>query len=367
MSDSPQGIVWFATKGTGTNDALRMRELLSGLDGVGEWPFSKQNKRRSFALLWRKLRERRPALMVMEGTGIAGGLVCLLATLFWNVPYVVSSGDAVGPFFRSHRPWAGWLFAIYERLLCRYCAGFIGWTPYLCGRAITFGAPRAVTAPGWPLAPAAQGTREEVRRRFGIAPEAIVVGIIGSLEWNTFRQYCYGWELAKCARQLDDPRFVFLIVGEGSGLERLRMETETLPAVRVVLPGAIALEEVMGVLSAIDLGSLPQSMDGVGLFRYTTKLSEYAAAGLPVITSQIPVAYDLGHDWMWRIPGAGPWTDEYIGAMTRLLKAITLEQIEERRAKVPRQLAAFEREAQVARVTSFISDILEADRRRSAL
>jgi glycosyltransferase involved in cell wall biosynthesis len=231
---------------------------------------------------------------------------------------------------------------------------------------MTFGAPRAVTAPGWPLVRTAQVTREEVRRCLGISAEAIVVGIVGSLDWNEPRQYCYGWELAKCAGQLDDPRFVFLIVGEGSGLERLRREAAKLPAGRVVLPGVVALEEVMGVLSAMDVGSLPQSMDGVGLFRYTTKLSEYAAAGLPVITSQIPVAYDLGHEWMWRLPGAGPWTDEYIGAMTSLLRMITPQQIEERRGKVPRQLEAFEREAQVARVTSFIRDILEAGR-RSAL
>ena len=363
MSEGTSEIAWFATKGAGTNEALRMGALLSGLPGACEWPFSKQNKRGSFAVLWRKLRQRRPALMVMEGTGIAGGLLCLLGRLLWQLPYVVSSGDAVGPFFRSHRPLVGWFFAIYERLLCRYCAGFIGWTPYLCGRAMTFGAPRAVTAAGWPLVRAAHETREQVRRRFGIAAEAFVVGIVGSLDWNEPRQYCYGWELVKCAQQLDDPRFVFLIVGGGSGLERLRREAAKLFAGRVVLPGPIALEEVMGVLSAMDVGSLPQSMDGVGLFRYTTKLSEYAFAGLPVITSQIPVAYDSGHAWMWRLPGAGPWTDEYIGAMASLLRKMTPERIEERRTKVPRELEAFDRAAQVARVTSFILDILEAGRR----
>jgi hypothetical protein len=358
VSDPTREIAWFATKGAGTNEARRIRELLSGLEAVCEWPFSKKDKRGSFATLWRKLRARRPGLMVMEGTGLAGGLICLLGRLLWRVPYIVSSGDAVGPFFRSHRPMFGWLFAIYERVLCRFCAGFIGWTPYLAGRALTFGAPRAVTAAGWPLAGATRRTREEVRRHFGISTEAIVVGIIGALEWNDSRGYGYGWELAKCARQLDDPRFVFLIVGEGAGLARLRKEVESLPPGRVVLPGAVPLEEVMEVISAMDLGSLPQSMDGVGLFRYTTKLSEYAAAGLPVITSQIPVAYDLGHDWMWRLPGEGPWTDEYVGAMTSLLRGLTPEEIEARRRAVPGQLEAFDREAQIARVTSFIRDIL---------
>ena len=43
-------------------------------------------------------------------------------------------------------------FAMYERMLCRFSAGFIGWTSYLVGRAISFGAPRGMTAasgPGW--------------------------------------------------------------------------------------------------------------------------------------------------------------------------------------------------------------------------
>ena len=59
-------------------------------------------------------------------------------------------------------------------------------------------------------------------------------------------------------------------------------------------------------MAAFDVGALPQSTDGVGSFRYTTKLSEYAAARLPVITSRIPAAYDLGCEWMWRLPGRGP-------------------------------------------------------------
>ena len=41
-------------------------------------------------------------------------------------------------------------------------------------------------------------------------------------------------------------------------------------------------------LAAFDLASLPQSVDRVGSFRYSTKLSEYLAAGLPIVTSQIP-------------------------------------------------------------------------------
>ncbi len=69
----------------------------------------------------------------MEGTGIAGGLACLLAAIVKGHAYVVSSGDAVGPFIAVHVRCLGWPFAVYERLLCRFSSGFIGWTPYLVG------------------------------------------------------------------------------------------------------------------------------------------------------------------------------------------------------------------------------------------
>ena len=91
----------------------------------------------------------RPDLIVMEGTGTAGGLVLLAIRALLGIPYVVSSGDAVGPFLRLHSRALGVLGAVYERVLCRSCAGFVGWTPYLAGRALTLGAPRAMTAPGW--------------------------------------------------------------------------------------------------------------------------------------------------------------------------------------------------------------------------
>jgi len=112
-------IAWFATKGSGSNEALRMQKLLSRLPGTVELQFDKGDKRRSFLRLWKAVKLARPDLLVMEGTGIAGGTVCLLARAILGIPYVFSSGDAVGPFVRAWNPVAGIFFEAYERLLCR--------------------------------------------------------------------------------------------------------------------------------------------------------------------------------------------------------------------------------------------------------
>jgi glycosyl transferase family 1 len=356
-------IAWFATKGSGSNDALRMEMLLSRLDEKRGWEFDRRNKRRSFFRLLKQLRNEKPELLVMEGTGIAGGLLCMLGKLIWKVPYMFSSGDAVGPFVAAHKPWAGPFFAVYERLLCRLAAGFIGWTPYLCGRAMTLGCPRAVTAPGWPMGEETSSDLSSCRAHFrlewGVPEDGLVVGLVGALEWNSHRNYCYGLELVRAVARLKRKDVVAVVVGGGSGLERLRAEAGELLGSRILLPGPVALEEVMSYLMAFDVASLPQSTDAVGAFRYTTKLSEYAAAHLPVITSRIPMAYDLGGGWMWRLPGEGPWEEVYVAALTALLESMDPTLLEERRQAVPDLLVAFEREAQVQRVTHFIQDYFE--------
>ncbi len=292
----------------------------------------------------------------MEGTGVAGGLAVIAARAIAGVPYVVSSGDAVGPFVGlSHRrlaPFAG----LYERLLCRRSAGFIGWSPYLVGRALTFGAPRAMTAANW--APAAAPEERAARREaLGIPAEAIVFGLVGSLPWNEASGYCYGLELVRAALATDRKDLRVLVVGDGSGLARLR----ELAAgdERIILPGRVPKEEVAGVLAALDVASLPQSVDGVGSFRYTTKISEYLGAGLPVVTGQIPLAYDLDDGWIWRLAGDAPWDPRYLAALAELMRTVTPAEVAARRAAVPRDLAIFDRGRQQRAVSAFVADLVD--------
>lgn len=87
-------------------------------------------------------------------------------------------------------------------------------------------------------------------------------------------------------------------------------------------------KDVPDYLAAMDVASLPQNVDGVGSFRYTTKLSEYLAAGLPVITGQIPLAYDVGGGWLWRLPGAALWDERYVSALADVMRRLTADVVE---------------------------------------
>ncbi len=149
-----------------------------------------------------------------------------------------------------------------------------------------------------------------------------------------------------------------LVVGDGSGLSRLVDLAGDDLGTRVILPGRVPRERVPDYLAALDVASLPQSVDGVGSFRYTTKISEYLAAGLPVVTGEIPLAYDLDDGWLWRIRGDAPWDERYLAGLAELMASLSPEDVARRRELVPRDLGAFDLGRQQRQVAGFLADIL---------
>lgn len=362
MSASAPRILAFATKGSQTNEELRLQALLADTGAVFI-PYDKQAKRKSFVQVLKRVFRERPDLLVMEGTGLAGGMVCILARLFGRTRYVVSSGDAVGPFVAAHSMIAGPAFAMYERILCRLCDGYIGWTPYLAGRAMTFGAKRAVTASGWAPSPLNESdaleARRSIRAQLGIPADSIVFGLAGALNWNAHRGYCYGLELVEAMAKVKRSDVCALIVGDGSGMEKLKQLAGARLGKSIFLPGNVAMNDVSKWLAAMDIASLPQSLDGVGSFRYTTKISEYAAAGLPIVTGRLPLAYDLDDGSMLRLPGETPWSSIYINALSELMNRVTDQFLAETKQKVRRERREFDPADQARRITNFILELLE--------
>jgi glycosyltransferase involved in cell wall biosynthesis len=354
-------LLGLATQGSGRDDEARLRELTRDLQ-VDFLEFDRDAKFASFIRVLRAARRNRPPLTIMEGSGIAGGAALMLSRLLFRVPYVFSSGDAISPYLSARMPLLRPLFALYERSLYRFSSGFIGWTPYLTGRALSFGAPRAMTAAGWApfkLSPEERGfLRNQTRRRFGIPSDSLVVGIVGSLLWNHRIRYCYGYELVQALLRVRRDDVVALIVGGGPGKAHLREAAGDELGRRVILTGQVPRNEVPAFLAAMDIGSLPQSLDSVGSFRYTTKISEYIAAGLPIVTGELPCAYDLDQGWIWRVPGDSPWAPVYIEALARLLDTITPTEIARKQSSMSRNPIEFDREAQIARTAGFIADVL---------
>ena len=357
-----QCVLAVSTLGNGSYDEHRILELLGAFLPVVS-PFDRKKKWIAFRYLINEIRAKRFELIVLEGTGIAGGIPLILGRLLLGQRYVISSGDAVGPWIATKSRLLSPLFALYEKALYHFAAGFIGWTPYLVGRALTFGSPRAMTAAGWaPFTRTLEqqsNDRETVRKQFGIDPSTLVIGIAGSLVWSKRVGYCYGWELVQAAIECKRDDVCWLIVGDGDGKSRLEQAAEKVKHGRVLFTGRVPQAELPSYLAAMDIGSLPQSVDGVGSFRYTTKISEYLAYQLPFITGQIPVAYDFPSDWLWRLPGDAPWDQRYIASLASLVEKLSTEQVQQKKNSIPLQIEIFDRQTQIDRATEFIRDILQ--------
>lgn len=361
--NSSSRILVFATKGTNTNDESRILSLLDGFE-IDRFGFNAHDKLRSFWSLIRYAIANRPKLVVMEGTGITGGFACLILKWLFNVPYIVSSGDAVAPYVAmKFNRLLGYVAHLYEQILCQFCAGFIGWTPYLVGRALTFGAPRGMTAAGWSLKKYSPDLRSKdrisTREKLGIPATAIVYGIVGSLDWVNKIQYCYGAELVRARQKISPTADIYIvIIGAGNGTPQLEKLASGLLGTKIILTGNVPNDRVFEYLAAMDVASLPQSVDGVGSFRYTTKVSEYLATELPIVIGEIPMTYDLLADWCWCLPGNNPWDDRYIDALAQLMENLNLEQIAAKKQYIPAAIPEFNLEQQQAKVTKFIGDIL---------
>ena len=348
-------IACFATQGSGHRDEERIRTLLRAFDPM-VLPFDRRRRATQVGRLLVALARRRPDLVVMEGTGVAGGLTVLAARSLLHIPYVVSTGDAVAPFLRRRHAVLGPAAAIYERALLRRAAGVLAWTPYLAGRAITLGARRAMSAPSGAPQVASPDDGAQVRRDLGLAPDDVVYGLVGSLDWTERVGYCYGAELVRAVRRVSRDDVKVVIVGDGSG--RANLERLAGPAMgrTVLLPGRVPRDRVPAYLRAFDVGSLPQSIDEVGALRYTTKLSEYLAAKLPIVTGALPFAYEFGSDWLWRLPGDTPWDERYVTELAALMSQLPRAEAARRRELVP-AVEAFDVQLQVQNVTAFIEDL----------
>jgi glycosyltransferase involved in cell wall biosynthesis len=302
----------------GPGDGLRARRLTAGLDAeVTYLDIDKSQPRRtSSSAVWQALKSRNWDLVYQEGTGVVGGANLIRAKRRLKLRYVVSSGDPIAGFFRTTKgPIAGAAFAMYERLLYKNCAGYIGWTPYLTGMAIQMGVKRAATVEGAVdlerFFPYADPEKHVARERFGVAQDHLVCGVVGSLRWTPRQSYCYGLELVETLKLSRRADLSILIVGDGSGLEILRQRVPEALRSRVVFTGRLAEAEVVAAMNAMDIGFITQTLDQLGNFRLTTKLPEYLACGLPVAMSPVPGFFDYAAEAGWALPAFHPSSQEF--------------------------------------------------------
>ncbi len=352
--------------GIGDLHGLRVRRLTEGLNA--NLTFHDIDKSRSrpenSKTIWALLNSQKWDLVYQEATGIAGGSQLIRAARSNGQRYIVSTGDPVGNFFKTTRgPIYGAIFERYEKSLYKHCAGFVGWTPYLTGMALKMGARRAVTVEGAAdldvFRPYPSDQRVEMKERYGLNPDHIVCGVVGSLSWSERQQYSYGLELVSMMKYLSRPDVSVLIVGDGTGRSKLEERVPANMKDRIVFTGRVAENEVVDTLNAMDIGFITQTLDGLGSFRLTTKLPEYLGAGLPIAMSPIPGFYDYALNAAWALPPFHPASEEMHRGTAEWLDQLDRAEISDKRGETTAiALQRFSYDVVRPRFHQFVYDIL---------
>lgn len=360
-------ILCLVSAGQGGQDEARAR-LLSGAVARDtgahisfEFADKGMGRRATAARIAARLKERFD-LVYLEGTGIAAGWPLLQAGRRGQ-KYLVSSGDPISGFVKTTSgPLPGRIFAGYERLLMCHCTGFVGWTPYLAGRALELGAPRAITVEGGVdqavFHPPSREEKQAARQRFGIAPDHLTCIVVGGLKWSPRQSYVYGLELIEALRYLQRTDVSMLIVGDGTGRAVLEERRGAAFQKQVTFTGRLPPSEVAIALWAADIGFVTQTLDGLGNYRLTTKLPEYLASGLGVAMSPIPGFYDYVFDAGWALPALHPASPEFHRGCARLLDGLTRDEIAQKSVhatRIARQ--RFNSEDLANRFSRFVQDI----------
>ena len=184
----------------------------------------------------------------------------------------------------------------------------------------------------------------ELRRELGLAVEGPVAVFLGS-----FRRWHGARHFALAARQLIESGSSMSFVAIGGGPELKALEDEVrgwaLPEGRLVFAGARPHEEIPDLLAMGDIGVAPFDMAAheplreYGFYWSPLKVFEYMAAGLPVVTIDIPPLNEIVREGREGLLYPSGEVDTLVGALRTL----------ERDPELSRALGASARERVVDR------------------
>jgi hypothetical protein len=357
------------TGGEGSLDSRRSRSLGSKLQAEVTYHDLnlKIGKIAASQEVWQIISGSKWDLIYQEGSGIAGGINLIRAAKSWQQPYVISTGDPIGGFFRVTKGLLiGNMMEIYERSLYKNCTAFLGWTPYLTGAAIKLGAKRAITIEGGAdfelFQPKSAAERLSFRQKFGVPEHHLVCGVVGSLLWNNRQSYSYGYELIEALKLVKRDDITVLIVGDGSAKERLQSLVPEALRSRVIFTGRLPQMEVVEAMNVMNIGFVTQTLDELGSFRLTTKLPEYLACGVPVAMSPIPGFYDYAASAGWALPAYHPASKEFHMRCARWLDNLQWQELEAK-AKIAPEVAKkhFDYDVISDRFADFMHELLEIE------
>ncbi len=288
-------VVFLINGGMGSAMAERAHSLAAGLQTAYDVRFCYRSdqKVRSIGQFLRRLLKVQPRVVYVMDMAYTGVIAAMLYRLLrgTRTRVVIDTGDAIHELSKSlNRGIVGrvatWLLetvslraADHIVVRGRYHRELLG-TRGIRSTWVPDGVNTAEFVPA-----AAAG--EAIRARLGWS-DSLVVGLVGSAVWSDRLQMCYGWELVEAIGLLKDRTIHGILVGDGSGIERLQERCRQLGVgERVCFAGRLPYDQLPEWLAAMDVCISTQTDDIAGRVRTTGKLPLYLAAGRHILATAV--------------------------------------------------------------------------------
>lgn len=270
---------------------VRARGLASGLESGPDPVFQpfflyrqEGSKWAAAQLLVAELVQIRPDLIYVLDMGVAGVLASLRYRGVSGLPWIIDTGDAITALARAAQLRgslglaATWLLeetglrlashivvrgSFHQELLVARGVSST-WIPDGFEGDLFFPEPKPKTSPEFTL------------------------GLVGSIVWNGAIEGTYGWDLVEMLAGLRDLPLRGLLVGDGSGLAKLKEYAATRGvADRLEFAGRIPYERLRSWIARMDVCLSTQTNDLPGQVRTTGKLPLYSACGRFILASRV--------------------------------------------------------------------------------
>lgn len=316
-------MVFLANGSKGSSAAERAKRFAGAVESVPSYVLTRQGgKLRSVGDMVRQARTLRPDLVYCVDLAAVPLAASILSDC--RAQLVVDTGDHPSEFLRHVRAGAGKVASarLMEEFVYRRADAVVVRGEHYAAVMRGHGVRRVEVIPdGVDLDMVKRVPDGRLRERLGLTG-ATTIGIAGYFTWYERLGGGLGWELVQVLALLRDLPVRGVLIGAGTGLDRLRVLASELGiANRLHILGSVPYADYARYLSLIDICLLTQTNDPSSWVRTTGKLPGYLAASRYILASAVGTAQQVLPDCML-VPYSGSWDLTYPGKLAERIREI---------------------------------------------